>query len=787
MMNALMIGGNSGGAGASGRSLSARTEVSASDLRVQIKKIPSAAMDELTLSALDIDGQSYLGDVVDAVSPQLVSEPAPGRISGSGKVVTALTQPLEVGALYVVSYDIIADGGTTGLFFPAGNGSPFPNSTQAPFSLGRHKVLVEAQDSDTAALLRLNGDLTFGFVSCRKAQWRLDLPEGTAHPEMVLNREPGRLKGTGVVVSSLTAPLETGESYTLRYEIRGASPDARVFTPAGAGSPFFFNQLPTTIGHHSVTLIAQDGDTEAVARVNGDVSFGYFSCRKAGGGAGRQIRMNVAAGSTRSRDVFYTPDPGTLYVAPWGDDGGGTGAFGSPFATPSAACSAARPGDTVYLRPGVYPPFEVSVSGTASQPITITTLPEEARQAVIEGDLMQHVVYGGAGVEPAQSTRDGIYINSQDHIHIRDLTIRNTWRGGIFIVGTEGEQHGHHVLAGNAIMRTGSSGIYVGGNSSATIIPLTETGLSRTDDVLIEYNDVSQTNVVTDYNNNSTNPQGVPGGVSEAITVAAGVSNVITRFNDVHDTRQYGIDYKAGVRGGEIHGNRVWNVERYGIYLDAGRRFVEDVKIYNNHVWACRIGIVLAREAGSNTVEYQTFRAQEGAEEFVQTLADIDVYNNAVWDTEAAGIFCQRHAQKDGPDGAIRDVRIRFNTVYNANRIETGRDLNLSGWSEPDFEAADIVSGFEFIGNILWNDTADVAVLDTFSGKPGFAIESNLIGVDPGFANPAASPPDLSLTPGSAAALLVGADFVEGGFALDIKGASRSTARSAGAYAIPVS
>lgn len=781
MLGGLSVGVGAGAAARRGRALGTRTDILPSSLRVKLDRVSSAAADKLVLNGLSLDRQSVLDQIATPESPQLAATPRPGRVSGSGKTVSGLIKPLEVGSLYLVSYEILADHGTAGLYFPETGGSPFAFSNRAPFTPGRHKILAVAQDGDTAAVLRITGDLTFGYFSCRKAEWHLPLPGGAAHPELAARREPGRVHGDGAVVSGLTAPLEAGTAYTLRYEIKADRGTKGFFTAPQGRSPFDFVQLPRTPGHHAVTLVARDGDTEAVARVNGDLSFGYFSCRRAGGSAGQQIEMDLTLGSSRARGTVYTPDPGALYVAPWGDDARGTGAFGSPLATPAAALAQARPGDTLYLRPGTYAPFEIPVSGTAAAPLTVTTLPGEERQAVIEGDLQQHKVFGGPGVAQSEATRDGIYIRAKDHIHIRNLSFRNLWRCGIFVVGAPGEQHGHHVIAGNLITRTGHSAIFVGGNNSTTLIPRDET-VMRTIDVLIEHNDVSQTNVVMDYNNNTDNNQGEPGGVSEAISVSSSSGNVITRFNDVHDTRQYGIDYKAGVRGGAIYGNRVWNVERYGIYLDSGRRFVEDVAIHGNHVWACNLGIVLAREAASTTVEYAIYTAQEGVADFVQRLERIDVYNNLVWDTELSGIYCQRHPKKDGPHGAIRDIRIRFNTVYNANRFGTGRDLNISGWADTDFAAAGVAGNIDFIGNIVWNDTAEVRILDTFTGKPGFTVADNLIGVDPGFADTAATPPDLSLAAGSAAAGLVGAGVITAPFDRDYADSLRVGSAAAGAF-----
>lgn len=467
----------------------------------------------------------------------------------------------------------------------------------------------------------------------------------------------------------------------------------------------------------------------------------------------------------------------TIHVATTGNDTTGDGTLASPFATVDAALTGVIPGDTIVLRPGIYPPFRLEKSGSDGARIIITTLPGEERQAIIEGDLAQHVVNGGSGVAQIEATRDGIYVVAQDHFEIRNLTIRNVWRAGIFVVGEPGAQHGNFRIAGNAVLNTGSSGISVQGMNSANILPLVETSNlpQRIQNGIIEYNDVSATNLVTDYNNNSSNPQGVPGGVAECITVSTGCSNIITRFNDVHDSRQYGIDYKAGVIGGAIYGNRIWNMERYGIYVDTGRRFVEDVAIYNNEIWDCRIGIVLAREAGSNTIDYQTFRSQVGAAEFVQSLAGIDCYNNAIWDIEETGIFWQRHPQKDGPDGRIEDIDFRFNTVHNANRNVTARDLNLSGWLDADMIAAGVTGDLSFIGNIVANSTAAPIVLNTMTGNAAYTDQGNYIGQTAGFVDASATPPNLQLVSGADAGNIVTlTGAANAPFNLDINGATRA-------------
>ncbi|HUW84807.1 MAG TPA: dockerin type I domain-containing protein [Phycisphaerae bacterium] len=70
-----------------------------------------------------------------------------------------------------------------------------------------------------------------------------------------------------------------------------------------------------------------------------------------------------------------------LYVVP--GSGGGTGSPDDPFQGLSAAHAAAQPGDIFYLGSGTYPPFVLTTSGTATQPICWIGPPD--RSAVIDG------------------------------------------------------------------------------------------------------------------------------------------------------------------------------------------------------------------------------------------------------------------------------------------------------------------------------------------------------------------------------------------------------------------
>jgi len=725
--------------------------------------------DDLTVSQLVIDGISMREQVpaLDLTSPELAETPNPGLVSGSNLNVSDLAQPLEIGISYLVSYEITGSGGSDDLRFAAED-SPFaPQSL--PTNPGIHNILVRAENVSSSSLMHLDGSVTFGFVSCRKAQWNIDLPSFAEGPELAETTEPGRVAGSGSIVSRALGPLTPGARYVLAYSILRNDGTTGLFT--NNSGPFAFQQLPYAPGVHSVDLVAADNDTNAFLNVNGDLTFGFVSLRLASEDGNVAVSWEVSDQALRRQGQLDLGGSRSIHVSPGGNDSSGTGGIASPFRTPTAALAAALPGDTVYLRAGSYDPFIVQTSGLPGKPITITTLPGEERQAVIQGDLQNHAVYGGTGARSGMAWRSGVRIEAQNHIHIRNLTIQDCSYEGIYILGREqGTSYGHHVISGNLIRRTGNPGIMVVGFPPWMGRKESEP-MPRTRDVVIEYNDVSSTNMLSDFNQNLSNDAtGRPGGgVNECITVSSSCGDIITRYNDVHDSRQYGIDYKAGVSGGAIHGNRVWNIERYGIYLDTGRNTIENIDIYNNHVWECAIGITLARESDTSDPDPVTL---------AQSLININVYNNLLRDMQKSGIYCQGHPG-DGPNGEITNVSIRFNTVYNCNQLGYANSVRLDTWADDDWQANGIVRNFDFIGNIIFKSDGAAGYVNEFRGRNAFLIADNLVDVDPLFLDPDAQ--DFRVRSDSPARS-VSAEFANGIFRFDAAGNSRSEPVAAGAF-----
>ncbi|MEP1611118.1 MAG: hypothetical protein ABJL72_04270 [Roseobacter sp.] len=489
---------------------------------------------------------------------------------------------------------------------------------------------------------------------------------------------------------------------------------------------------------------------------------------------------NSGGSASGSMQINLTERPNaTLYVATTGDDATGDGTAGNPLATVNAALALAIPGDTVDVADGVYSdPIVVDRSGTVDLPITLNL-----NNAVFRGDLQSHVALGGDGnIASGNSMRDGLYLQGQSHIVIVGGVFEDWWRSGLFVIGEPsldlpqvyGVMTDSITLRGQTVRRTGAAGIYGQGMNSDNVLPLIQT-TPLTTNITVEDFHITETNIPNDR---ILNPN------VEALSFAAGVSGIIVRRGYIGNTRQYGIDFKAGVDGFTCHDVEIDGAELYGVYCDAARRWVRNGLIYNIKISNCKSGVVLAREAGPASFKddprgwYTAAVADLGAEEFIQELHNIRIWNIEMSEIAEAAVYFHNYPG-DGPHGAISNIYVYGSSIHNAGR--SGNDLNLFGWDTLGITPTNI----NFVGNVIWNDEGNVRNAQGFGAIPAWLnFSDNFYTGDPLFVDAAASPPDLRVLDTSY--VVDALTTIPAGFEDDIAGIARALPTTAGANSVAV-
>lgn len=300
---------------------------------------------------------------------------------------------------------------------------------------------------------------------------------------------------------------------------------------------------------------------------------------------------------------------------------GGDGSQARPLQQLQVALNNARPGDKIVVQPGNYRPVVMRTSGTPSAPIIIAAQTDGAERAVIDGT--------------GRETRGLIEIRGASHITVSGFRLQNAARDGIFVEGTDEGERDIRIL-NNDIDTTGNSAIYVGGIVMRYVTKVDE---YRLFDVLIQGNRMTNTNF--------------PKGVNEAISLGGGVDGFVIRNNYIFDTRQYGIDAKAGAINGSITDNVMHGIDRHGIYIDSGSRTVANIDVRRNAVFGVQNGIVLARESGRDPLH--------------PNLDRIQVVDNLVFDSNGFGIMVYRH-KDDAGIGKFSNITIAENCICGVKR-----------------------------------------------------------------------------------------------------------------------
>jgi hypothetical protein len=397
------------------------------------------------------------------------------------------------------------------------------------------------------------------------------------------------------------------------------------------------------------------------------------------------------------------PATAGYYVDPSGSNSN-AGSQAAPWLTLQFAVDQLVPGDTLNINNGTYGGFNVSVSGTVAQPITIQGTP--GHRPVVDGRIVT-------------GQRGSIYMIAKSNLIFRNMDVkegRATASGGptrhcVYVEGTSGQVHGNILFENIKAFDTDHSGFHIVGLQTGATIPI---GVYRLKGITIRNGEVTNVNRVTGQ---------------EGITVGGGVEEIIVENNWIHDSNRYGVDFKLGVRKGIVRFNHIHNCAHHGIYLDCASRVCEDCYVYGNDVHDNNTtGITLTREAARDPGEHVGIR-------------DIWIWANR-FSRNLRAFQCYRHGGSDTTTlGFIENINFFHNTCVDSDE----RDLNLSGdsaWVNA------VINGFHLHNNIFHG--APSGMTNQYTGAPGYTAGNNVTS-NPSFINRGATHPDLHIPIGSTA------------------------------------
>lgn len=354
----------------------------------------------------------------------------------------------------------------------------------------------------------------------------------------------------------------------------------------------------------------------------------------------------------------------TLYVSTSGSNSN-NGEQNKPFATITFASEKAKAGDTIIIKSGTYSEnVKIMRSGTADKPITFMG----ETGAIINGASIDLSNGGDA---------NGLFeVSGQSHIHIENITIKNSNHHGIAI-NSGNKSHVSHISIKNCkIIDIDGAGILAYGS--------------------YPFNGYKMSHIIIDNNTLIRTQKGVFTGnhrYHENLTVGGGVENfsIINNHVNAEDVEHesgapLGIDVKDGVRNGNIINNTVENIPSSGIYVDGFYDGAYNIEILNNSVNNVNgYGIDIASERGG-------------------AIQNIVVKNNTISHTQFSGIVVTdfiNHAFNGTPlhEPMLKkeNINISENYIDNVALVNNGYSKGIL-ISDP--KADGIISNNTFGGNV---------------------------------------------------------------------------------------
>lgn len=302
------------------------------------------------------------------------------------------------------------------------------------------------------------------------------------------------------------------------------------------------------------------------------------------------------------------------FVSPKGRDSN-RGTLMSPWKTLGKALRSIRPGDTVYLRNGVYSErVDIEVSGTPRGPITIANYRNEP------------VTFDGKRIDWGYDWGSLFDLNGQSHLKIKGLRVINSrWAG----IGSTPDEDGcqNVTIEGCSTYNTQSSGIT----------------FHHAKNIIVAKNIVEKACVKT-----NGSQEGISLSTVDGFKISG--NRVFNITNSVQGGGGEAIDAKNGCINGEISGNTVYAIAKIGIYLDSYERYQHNIKVYGNTVYDCEQGITIASENGGlledifitdNDVRSCGWGMAVGGwdEGYTHEMRDITFSNNRVDNSKLVGMY----------------------------------------------------------------------------------------------------------------------------------------------------
>jgi hypothetical protein len=343
--------------------------------------------------------------------------------------------------------------------------------------------------------------------------------------------------------------------------------------------------------------------------INGATASSYTVGSVATNNAGSYtVAITNSYGSVTSAVAILTVTISTqtvhyYYVATTGNDSGGNGSIGSPWATLEGATSKMKGGDVLYVRGGTYSEvFDLygPNGSNSSLPTIIINYPGETPIFDHTGNAcsmngLNWFVLGGLTMRNYQQAILVGYAAACSNTVLTNLTVYNTGNQGIQVYN----QSHHVLLVNNLIYGTGTGsqngeGIYIGNNISPSDnthdVTMRGNTIHDTKDEAIElkpgtYNCIIENS--TFYTcNKSQDSYGAGGGAIEVdaqdVSSYSGNPNHVIRGNIVYDT-VIGIHLATG---SSAYNNIIYGTTQYGIKIDTANGTADSWPrlVYNNTV-----------------------------------------------------------------------------------------------------------------------------------------------------------------------------------------------------------